>query len=194
MTVIRMLYIPNPPCGYCVRKGKNRAALDRRAIQEVTEVVIKKKERRVYSLINCAPTVSSIFVFHRQFQESLFKRRDLELETFFCAQRSLGRASEEGTLRGARRLCKRTYKFEKRWRWIEVNMISVFWNQKDTRNGSYCRENAIYKRAILYRAAWLDAKLPTFLDTLYLLLFMFIRMIYIWDRDYSLDIYNALKE
>ena len=34
-----------PPCGYCVRKGKIRAALDRRAIREVTEVVIKKKKR-----------------------------------------------------------------------------------------------------------------------------------------------------
>lgn len=104
-----------PPCGYCVRKGKIRAALDRRAIQEVTEVVIKKKkeERRVYSLINCAPAVSSTFVFHRPFRESLSKRRDLELETFFRVQRSLDRADEEGTHRGARRLCKRTYKFEK---------------------------------------------------------------------------------
>lgn len=51
------------------------------------------------------------------------------------------------------------------------------------------------KYAILYRAAWLDANfLCTFLYTLYLLLFMFTRMIYIWDRDYSLDIYNALKK
>ena len=79
----------------------------------MTEVVIKKKERRVYSLINCAPTVPSIFVFHRPFRESLSKRRDLELETFFSVRRSLDRAGEEGTLRGARRLCKRTYKFEK---------------------------------------------------------------------------------
>ena len=43
-----------PPCGYCVRKGKIRAALDRRAIQEVTEVVIKKRETSVFADKLCA--------------------------------------------------------------------------------------------------------------------------------------------
>lgn len=35
-------------------------------------------------------------------------------------------------------------------------MMSVFWNQKIMRNEAIA-ENAVYKRAILYRAAWLDA-------------------------------------